>query len=41
MIVVGNAIEKDSSLIKEMSDAIHSARVASPSAGVPWTKEER
>ena len=25
IIVVGNAIEKDSSLIKEMSDAIHSS----------------
>ncbi len=25
MIVVGNAIEKDASLIKEMSDAVHSA----------------
>ena len=24
IIVVGNAIEKDASLIKEMSDAIHS-----------------
>ena len=28
VIVVGNAIEKDASLIKEMSDAIHSIRVA-------------
>ncbi len=27
VIVVGNAIEKDSSLIKEMADAIHSVRV--------------
>jgi putative glycerol-1-phosphate prenyltransferase len=27
VIVIGNAIEKDTSLIKEMSDAIHSVRV--------------
>jgi putative glycerol-1-phosphate prenyltransferase len=27
VIVVGNAIEKDASLIKEMSDAIHSVPV--------------
>jgi len=29
LIVVGNAIEKDASLIKEMSDAIHSVPVKS------------
>jgi len=28
LIVVGNAIEKDASLIKEMSDAVHSVPVA-------------
>jgi phosphoglycerol geranylgeranyltransferase len=28
IIIVGNAIEKDSSLIKEMSEAIHSVRVS-------------
>jgi phosphoglycerol geranylgeranyltransferase len=27
VIVIGNAIEKDASLIKEMADAIHSARI--------------
>ena len=27
VIVVGNAIEKDASLIKEMSDAVHSVAV--------------
>jgi putative glycerol-1-phosphate prenyltransferase len=29
VIVVGNAIEKDATLIKEMSAAIHSVRVSS------------
>jgi putative glycerol-1-phosphate prenyltransferase len=28
VIVVGNAIEKDASLIKEMSDAVHGCKVS-------------
>ena len=35
IIVVGNAIEKDVSLIKEMSDAVHSVRVKNNSATTP------